>query len=369
MRLADFCSSLQSFCTWLNHHASMRQLPPVEAIDSSLGDGVVLLNVVEIITGKSVRKFSRNPKAFSQKYAGCACLSCPVSSPACSVVPSKLLSGIHLCYRVDNIVVLLQFMERELGLRIAGYNPRAICEGNFKQLGGLIFLLMQKEKALKEQEDAVARSSRFVPASPSPPVPLVPPPSAAATDNSSGSLSSSNSSNPSLSSSGTSPRADSPGPIVVAPPEPEPVPLELLLPPVLHTQVFLAPPPDPVLEEIITLLNLTFRFEYTQYQVLPPDVPAPAESLPVIALQTSNSRAVALDLSSSQAVAAAASAGEKQRSLPPARSEAPPLSADDAVSSSAIAAKLLPTPYDLCSSCRRAPFASATFSSRRRSPW
>ena len=48
--------------------------------------------------------------------------------------------------RIDNVNVSLQFLQKELGLKVVGCNPQDIVAGNTKQIMGIIFLLMQYTK-------------------------------------------------------------------------------------------------------------------------------------------------------------------------------------------------------------------------------
>ena len=78
---------------WCNHHLEKRGLH-VTDISKDFSDGVMLINLVEIVSGASVGRYVQNPRFPAQKMA--------------------------------NITEALNFMERVLGVKVVGCNARGM---------------------------------------------------------------------------------------------------------------------------------------------------------------------------------------------------------------------------------------------------
>jgi hypothetical protein len=56
----------QAFKNWANYYLKERNLH-IENLDKDLTDGVLLINLVEVLTGRSVGKYTHKPKLKVQK--------------------------------------------------------------------------------------------------------------------------------------------------------------------------------------------------------------------------------------------------------------------------------------------------------------
>eukprot|EP00007_Cunea_sp_BSH-02190019_P000655 CAMPEP_0174243510 /NCGR_PEP_ID=MMETSP0417-20130205/31933_1 /TAXON_ID=242541 /ORGANISM="Mayorella sp, Strain BSH-02190019" /LENGTH=1204 /DNA_ID=CAMNT_0015323043 /DNA_START=60 /DNA_END=3670 /DNA_ORIENTATION=- len=99
------------FLTWINHLLAPRGLV-AHQFETDFSDGLLLINLLEVLAGKNVPRYSRRPRFLSQK--------------------------------IDNVQVAISFLQRELGVRVIGCNPNDIVNGNVKQIMGIIFLITQK---------------------------------------------------------------------------------------------------------------------------------------------------------------------------------------------------------------------------------
>jgi hypothetical protein len=54
-------SQIKTFTRWINGHIAIRGLK-VESLETDLNDGVILINLLEILTGKSIEKYYKAPK-------------------------------------------------------------------------------------------------------------------------------------------------------------------------------------------------------------------------------------------------------------------------------------------------------------------
>ncbi|EFA77564.1 pleckstrin domain-containing protein [Heterostelium album PN500] len=110
---------LDSFTGWINQHLQERSLV-VKDLATDFSDGVMLINLLEVISGKKVSRYVRNPK--------------------------------FLQHKIDNIMVALLFMEKVLDIKVVGCNAKDIVDGNLKQIMGVSFLLIQKVKSSMQLE-------------------------------------------------------------------------------------------------------------------------------------------------------------------------------------------------------------------------
>ncbi|GAM24874.1 hypothetical protein SAMD00019534_080490 [Acytostelium subglobosum LB1] len=120
---------LDSFTGWINSHLQERSLA-VHNLSTDFSDGVLLINLLEIISGKKVVRYVRHPK--------------------------------FLQHKIDNIVIALGFMEKVFGIKVVGINAKDIVDGNLKQIMGISFLLIQKIRSnalLASQAEAEADAS------------------------------------------------------------------------------------------------------------------------------------------------------------------------------------------------------------------
>eukprot|EP00026_Physarum_polycephalum_P000728 Phypoly_transcript_00729.p1 GENE.Phypoly_transcript_00729~~Phypoly_transcript_00729.p1 ORF type:complete len:1185 (+),score=285.31 Phypoly_transcript_00729:47-3601(+) len=111
------------FTLWANHYLQKKGLAVKDLSDFS--DGVLLLNLLEAVSGKNVPRFIKNPRFLQQK--------------------------------IENITIALGFIERNLDIKVFGCNAKDIVDGNLKQILGIIFLLIQKSK--ETGDDVLAAST------------------------------------------------------------------------------------------------------------------------------------------------------------------------------------------------------------------
>ncbi|KAM9963498.1 hypothetical protein ACTFIW_006729 [Dictyostelium discoideum] len=104
---------IDSFTSWINQHLSERGLS-VKDLSVDFQDGVLLLNLLEILSGKKIARYVRSPK--------------------------------FLQHKIDNIMIAFNFMEKAFDIKVFGCNAKDIVDGNLKQTMGVIFLLIQKIK-------------------------------------------------------------------------------------------------------------------------------------------------------------------------------------------------------------------------------
>ncbi|KAF2076978.1 hypothetical protein CYY_001687 [Polysphondylium violaceum] len=109
----------KAFTGWINQHLQERQLV-VKDLATDFSDGVILLNLLEILSGKKIPRYVRYPK--------------------------------FLQHKIDNINVGVGFMEKVFDIKVVGCNAKDIVDGNLKQIMGIIFLLIQKMKANMQLE-------------------------------------------------------------------------------------------------------------------------------------------------------------------------------------------------------------------------
>jgi hypothetical protein len=57
---------LQAFKNWANYYLKERRLQ-IDSLDKDLADGVLLINLVEVLTGRAVGKYTHKPKLKVQK--------------------------------------------------------------------------------------------------------------------------------------------------------------------------------------------------------------------------------------------------------------------------------------------------------------
>ncbi|EGC36722.1 hypothetical protein DICPUDRAFT_46997 [Dictyostelium purpureum] len=122
MSVKDYMSSshanweniqIDSFTSWINQHLSERGLS-VKDLSVDFQDGVLLINLLEILSGKKIPRYVRSPK--------------------------------FLQHKIDNIMIAFGFMEKIFDIKVFGCNAKDIVDGNLKQTMGVIFLLIQKIK-------------------------------------------------------------------------------------------------------------------------------------------------------------------------------------------------------------------------------
>ncbi|KAK5582495.1 hypothetical protein RB653_004080 [Dictyostelium firmibasis] len=104
---------IDSFTSWINQHLSERGLS-VKDLSVDFQDGVLLINLLEILSGKKITRYVRSPK--------------------------------FLQHKIDNIMIAFGFMEKAFDIKVFGCNAKDIVDGNLKQTMGVIFLLIQKIK-------------------------------------------------------------------------------------------------------------------------------------------------------------------------------------------------------------------------------
>ena len=80
----------QAFNDWLNHYLSKRDIH-VKNLETAFSDGINLIHLVEIISGESIGRYSKNPKFFGQK--------------------------------LDNVQVAINFIEKRWNVSVFGYSP------------------------------------------------------------------------------------------------------------------------------------------------------------------------------------------------------------------------------------------------------
>ncbi|PRP77255.1 hypothetical protein PROFUN_13638 [Planoprotostelium fungivorum] len=105
----------ERFSAWINAQLSKRNLGIVD-IQTDLCDGLMFIQLLEVVSGKSITRYTKNPKFISHK--------------------------------IDNISVALQFMETQMDIKTSGLYPNAIVEGNTRQILGMVWLIIQKCKSL-----------------------------------------------------------------------------------------------------------------------------------------------------------------------------------------------------------------------------
>lgn len=96
------------FRRWVNDYLSERGMK-VESLKDGLTSGLALINLLEVISGKSLGRYNRHP--------------------------------IMSIQRVENIGIALRFVERE-GLKLVNVGPEDIAEGNTRITLGLIWTLI-----------------------------------------------------------------------------------------------------------------------------------------------------------------------------------------------------------------------------------
>eukprot|EP01133_Synstelium_polycarpum_P011983 gene11983-13990_t len=104
---------VDSFTGWINQQLYDRNLV-IKDLVSDFCDGVMLINLIEVLSGKKVPRYVRSPK--------------------------------FLQHKIDNVLIALAFMERHFDIKVVGCNAKDIVDGNLKQILGVSFLLMQKMK-------------------------------------------------------------------------------------------------------------------------------------------------------------------------------------------------------------------------------
>jgi hypothetical protein len=116
---------MQYFVSWVNHHLQQRNLQ-VQDLQADFTDGVLFIELLEILTGKKVPRYTKKPRFLSQK--------------------------------LDNISVALEFLEKNLNVKVVGCNPQSIADGNTSQLLGIIFLLIQRLKSIEKGTRMLSKS-------------------------------------------------------------------------------------------------------------------------------------------------------------------------------------------------------------------
>lgn len=109
----------KTFTRWINTHLADRNLK-VEDLTTDLCDGVLLCNLLEIISGKRIRKYNKKPKMFAQK--------------------------------LENLNKCIKFIKKE-GITIVNIGANDINTGNLKIILGLIWTLILRYQINKAEFD------------------------------------------------------------------------------------------------------------------------------------------------------------------------------------------------------------------------
>lgn len=109
----------KTFTRWVNTHLADRDLKVVELGDD-FKDGVLLLHLLEIISGKKIRKWKKNPKRLAQM--------------------------------MENISKALKFITVDEKITLVNIGPQDIREGNIKIILGLIWTLILRYQINKCDE-------------------------------------------------------------------------------------------------------------------------------------------------------------------------------------------------------------------------
>jgi len=113
-----------AFTRWVNEHLKDRGYH-VKDLQKDLCDGILLVNLLEIISAKSLGKYNRNPRIPAQK--------------------------------LENQVIALNFIKAE-GLTLVNIGPEDIVDGRLKLILGLIWTLILRYQIKKGGNDASAKS-------------------------------------------------------------------------------------------------------------------------------------------------------------------------------------------------------------------
>jgi filamin len=97
------------FTNWVNRYLSQRSME-IQDFDN-LRDGVKLINLLEILSHKSLGKYEQFPILFAHK--------------------------------IENVVLALKFLEKE-NVQLVNIGPEDIVNGNLKLIMGLIWTLIMK---------------------------------------------------------------------------------------------------------------------------------------------------------------------------------------------------------------------------------
>lgn len=86
-------SQRESFLNWTNYHLGKRDIE-IDTLSDAFTDGLNLIHLIEIISGKSVGFYSKRPRFLSQK--------------------------------IDNVNVGLAFVKREWNVNVYGCTPKCL---------------------------------------------------------------------------------------------------------------------------------------------------------------------------------------------------------------------------------------------------
>jgi len=99
----------KAFTRWVNHHLKDRGMH-IESLKDDLQDGIKLINLVEIISGKKVGPYNKHPRIINQKY--------------------------------ENTLIALDFLTKKEGIKLVNISNQDITEGKLKLILGLIWTLI-----------------------------------------------------------------------------------------------------------------------------------------------------------------------------------------------------------------------------------
>lgn len=102
---------VKAFTSWLNGYLEKRDLK-VESVEQDLQDGIKLLIFLEMATGKSLGRWDKNPKMQIQK--------------------------------VQNLNLALNYMQKDLGIKLVGIAAEDFLEGNRKLILGTLWSLFRR---------------------------------------------------------------------------------------------------------------------------------------------------------------------------------------------------------------------------------
>eukprot|EP01088_Endostelium_zonatum_P011654 TRINITY_DN25809_c0_g1_i1.p1 TRINITY_DN25809_c0_g1~~TRINITY_DN25809_c0_g1_i1.p1 ORF type:complete len:439 (-),score=105.21 TRINITY_DN25809_c0_g1_i1:59-1375(-) len=113
-----------TFTQWCNHHLKDRGMH-INDLKTDLRDGVLLVNLLEIISGKSLGRYNRNPRVPNQKY--------------------------------ENNAIAIEFLKTE-NIKLVNVGSVDITDGNLRITLGLIWTLILRYQVNKGGDDGNAKN-------------------------------------------------------------------------------------------------------------------------------------------------------------------------------------------------------------------
>jgi len=120
----------RTFTRWANTFLIDRMMK-INEIDKDLSDGIILINLVEIISAKSLGKYNKNPR---------------------KNIRAQLL---------ENCAIPLKFLQKE-GLKLVGIGPEDIVDGELKLILGLIWTIILRYQIQRGEEDGGGAKSELL---------------------------------------------------------------------------------------------------------------------------------------------------------------------------------------------------------------